>query len=234
VDTALLALGRHAARDRAAWNAVLDLLPGLDFRLERDGFSVAGRTLSGYDSTLGETVLMAAARRVGCRLGPTRAGRVLRIAARGASGSTVPLGEGWTAEIAFGRLVVSRTESPQAGPWTLAGARGEGRWGRWRLRWTVEPAPAHQERSGLTAWMHPVPLRVRSWAAGERLRPLGGTGRRLIVRCFQDARVPRSRRAAWPVLADAEGVVWVPGVCRSDALLPESGTEAVRIDAEYA
>jgi tRNA(Ile)-lysidine synthase len=234
VDDALLALGRQAARDRAAWSAALDLLPGIDFRLERDGFSVAGRTLSGYDSTLGETVLMAAARRVGCRLGPTRAGRVLRIAARGASGSTVPLGEGWTAEIAFGRLVVSRTESPQAGPWTLAGARGEGRWGRWRLRWTVEPAPAHQERSGLTAWMHPVPLRVRSWAAGERLRPLGGTGRRLFVRCFQDARVPRSRRAAWPVLADAEGVVWVPGVCRSDALLPESGTEAVRIDAEYA
>jgi hypothetical protein len=28
--------------------------------------------------------------------------------------------------------------------------------------------------------------------------------------------------------------VWVPGVCRSDALLPEPGTEAVRVDAEYA
>ena len=56
VDAALLAVGRQAARDRAAWNAVLDLLPGLDFRLERDGFSVAARPLSGYDSALGETV----------------------------------------------------------------------------------------------------------------------------------------------------------------------------------
>ena len=31
----LLAVGRHAARERAAWNAVLELLPGLDFRPER-------------------------------------------------------------------------------------------------------------------------------------------------------------------------------------------------------
>ncbi|HKT60844.1 MAG TPA: tRNA lysidine(34) synthetase TilS, partial [Gemmatimonadales bacterium] len=75
VDDALLRLGRHAARGRAAWNAVVDLLPGLDFRLEHDGFSVAARHLSGYDSRLGESVLMAAARRVGCRLGPTHAGR---------------------------------------------------------------------------------------------------------------------------------------------------------------
>jgi hypothetical protein len=28
--------------------------------------------------------------------------------------------------------------------------------------------------------------------------------------------------------------VWVPGVWRSDALLPEPGTEAVRVDADYA
>jgi tRNA(Ile)-lysidine synthase len=75
---------------------------------------------------------------------------------------------------------------------------------------------------------------VRGWVSGERIRPLGGTGRRLLVRCFQDARVPRSRRAAWPVIAGPEGAVWVPGVCRSDALLPEPGTEALRIDAEYA
>src|SRR6476661_7960055 len=40
VEEALARLGRQAARGRAAWNAVLDVLPGLDFRLEGDGFSV--------------------------------------------------------------------------------------------------------------------------------------------------------------------------------------------------
>ena len=83
-------------------------------------------------------------------------------------------------------------------------------------------------------WLASAQLVVRGWTPGERIRPLGGTGRRLLVRCFQDARVPRSRRAAWPVIAGPDGAVWVPGVCRSDALLPEPGTEAVRVDAEYA
>jgi tRNA(Ile)-lysidine synthase len=235
VDDALLSVGRHAARDRAAWNAVLELLPGLEFRLERDGFSVAARVLSGYDSALGETVLMTAARRVGCRLGPARAARVLRVAARGASGARVPLGAGWMAEIAFGRVVVGRLDANRTpAAWALQGNEGAGQWGRWRLRWRREAAPGSQERQSLTAWIAAASLEVRAWAAGERIHPLGGTGRRLLVRCFQDARVPRSRRTEWPVLAGPDGVVWVPGVCRSDALLPVPGTEAVRIDAEYA
>jgi tRNA(Ile)-lysidine synthase len=235
VDDALLSVGRHAARDRAAWSAVLELLPGLEFRLERDGFSVAARVLSGYDSALGETVLMAAARRVGCRLGPARAARVLGVAARGASGARVPLGAGWMAEMAFGRVVVGRADAAGApAAWALESHAGAGQWGRWRLRWRREAAPGCQERQSLTAWITAAPLAVRAWTAGERIRPLGGTGRRLLVRCFQDARVPRSRRAEWPVLAGPDGVVWVPGVCRSDALLPVPGTEAVRIDAEYA
>jgi tRNA(Ile)-lysidine synthase len=235
VDQALLSVGRHAARDRAAWSAVLELLPGLDFRLERDGFSVAARALSGYDSPLGETVLMTAARRVGCRLGPIRAARALRIAVHGGSGASVPLGGGWLAELAFDRLAVGRVEAAEASaPWSLEGRQGEGRWGRWRIRWSHEAAPSRQTRTGLTTWLAPMPFVVRGWVPGERIRPLGGAGRRLLVRCFQDARVPRSRRARWPVLAAADGVVWVPGVCRSDALLPEPGTEALRIDAEYA
>ena len=235
VDEALLAVGRQAARDRAAWDAVLELLPGLDFRVEFDGFSVAAGVLSGYHSALGETILTAAARRVGCRLGPARAGRVLRQAARGASGATIELGEGWAGEIAFGRLVVSRVARPEpGGSWSLEGRCGERQWQRWRFRWSHEPAPPYQPRAALTTWLVPGPLEVRRRTIGERIRPLGGTGRRLVVRCFQDARVPRSRRAEWPVVAGPDGVVWIPGVCRSDALLPEPGTEALRIDAEYA
>ena len=234
VEASLLAAGRHAARDRAAWEAVLRLLPGLDFHRERDGFSVAAAALRGYDSALGETVVLVAARRVGCRLGAARAARVLDLAVRGVSGRSVPLGEGWRAEVSFGRILVCRTT--QAPPMALAlnSPAGERCWGSWRLRWRVEPAPGRQERVGVTAWLSPAPLEVRAWRPGERIRPLGGAGRRLLVRCFQDARVPRSRRTAWPVVAGPDGAVWVPGVCRSDALLPEPGTEAVRVDADYA
>ena len=234
VDTALRAAGRHAARDRAAWEAVLRLLPGLDFRRERDGFSVAAGALRGYDSALGETVVLEAARRVGCRLGSARAARVLDLVVRGVSGRSMPLGEGWRAEVAFGRLLVSRATAASPLSWTLESAAGEGRWGVWQLRWRAEPAPVRQERVSGTAWLSPAPLEVRAWRPGERIRPLGGAGRRLLVRCFQEARVPRSRRTSWPVVAGPDGAVWVPGVCRSDALLPEPGTEAVRVDADYA
>ena len=236
VDESLLAVARHAARERAAWNAVLELLPGADFRLERGGFSVAARGLSGYDSALGVTLLMTAARRVGCRLGPTRATRALRgrrLGARAAPSSSSAVGgpPSWPS-------AASSSDGPRVRPrrrrGPCAGAEGRVEWGGWSLRWRPETAPPRQERAALTAWFAPGPLVVRPWVAGERIRPLQGRGGRLLVRLFQDARVPRSRRAAWPVLAGPDGLVWVPGVCRSDALLPAAGTEAMRIDAEHA
>lgn len=235
VDRQLERLARHAASDRAAWDGVLDLLPGLDLRSEVEGISVAASRLAGYDSSLAQAVLRAAARRVGCQLGPARVARVLALAQTGASGAQAPLGAGWKAELAFGRLGLHRecAETP-APAWVLDGHQGRRTWGRWTFRWQRVAAPEQRTRGGLTAWFTPGSLTVRPWSAGEKLRPLGGTGRRLLVRCFQDARVPRSRRAEWPVLAGPDGVVWVPGVCRSDALLPAPGTEAVRIDAEYA
>jgi len=235
VDDSLIRVASHAARERSAWSAVLELLPGLDFRTEIDGFSVAAGQLTGYDSPLGQSVLMAASRRVGWPLGPGRAARLLCFAAASGSGATLPLGDGWTAEITFGRLAVTRSRDvAEPPPLALEGPEGEARWGRWRLQWRRDPAPARQSRCGLEAWFVPAPLVVRAWSEGERIRPLGGAGRRLLVRCFQDARVPRSRRRAWPVLAGPAGVVWIPGVSRSDAFLPEPGTEAVRVDAEHA
>ena len=36
------------------------------------------------------------------------------------------------------------------------------------------------------------------------------------------------------LLARNDEIIWIPGVCRSDALLPAPGTEALRVDAEYA
>lgn len=235
IDQNLRRLSTQAARDRAAWDAVLDLLPGLDLAVETGGISVAASGLGDYDSALAQTVILALARRVGCRLGPARVGRVLALLKSGASGAQVPLGRDWTAELVFGRLRIYPGQSELwQEPWALEGRRGQGSWGRWRFRWELETAPERQPRVGLSAWFTPEPLMVRGWAPGEKLKPLGGPGRRLIVRCFQEVRVPRSRRGSWPVLAQSDEVIWIPGVCRSDALLPSRGTEALRIDAEYA
>lgn len=235
VDANVERLSRQAARDRAAWDAALQVLPKLDLRLENGEISVAASVLGGYDSPLAQAVILALARRVGCRLGPSRVGRVFTLLEGGISGARVPLGADWTAELAFGRLRIFGVEpEPGAEPWALVGQRGEGVWGRWRIRWERETAPGRQSRAGLSAWFTLDPLTVRGWTAGERVKPLGGTGHRLIVRCFQDEKVPRSRRESWPVLAQRDDVVWIPGVCRSDVRLPAHGTEALRVDAEYA
>jgi tRNA(Ile)-lysidine synthase len=151
------------------------------------------------------------------------------------SGARVPLGANWTAELGFGRLHLSPTEPEQTvEPWSLIEQSGEGTWGRWKFRWQRAPAPGRQDRVTLSAWFTPDPLTVRQWSPGEKVRPLGATGRRLVVRCFQEVRVPRSRRGSWPVLAQSNDVLWIPGVCRSGIRLPAEGTEALRVDAEYA
>lgn len=235
VDAKIQRISDQAGRDRAAWDSVLDALPHLAFLAERDGISVAAPSLGGYDSPLAQAVILAAARRAGCQLGPSRIGRVLALVKRGVSGSKVPLGGAWTAELAFGRLRIGRNvQTSDRSAWALEGRSGRGSWGRWSFRWAGATVPDQQERTGMTAWFTFDPLTVRPWSPGEKLKPLGGTGRRLLVRCFQEVRVPRSRRVSWPVLARNQEIIWIPGVCRSDALLPARGTEALRVDAEYA
>jgi tRNA(Ile)-lysidine synthase len=235
VDARLRRLGFHAAREREAWSRAIDLLPGLDPRAEDGGISVAAAPLGAYDSALAQTVVIAVAARAGFAMGSGRAASVLRLVAAGASGREVPLGSGWRAELAFDRLrIVRRAEPISAGPLALEGRSGERLWGEWRISWRPEAAPARQERAARTAWFHPDSLVVRPWVPGDQLRPLAGTGHRLVVRCFQDARVPRRSRGDWPVLAAQNLVVWIPGVCRSDVLLPPAGAEALRVDVEHA
>ena len=234
VDAKLLRTSRQAARDRAAWDAVLDTVPQLELRTETAGISVAAVSLGGYDSPLAHALILALARRAGCQLGPARLTRVVRLLRVGTSGARVPLGGDWIAELAFGRLRLCRKASSiMPGLLALDGQSGEAAWGPWRFRWAPAVTPEHQDRTGLSAWFSSESLLVRAWSAGEKLKPLGGTGRRLVVRCFQDMRVPRSRREFWPVVAQHQEIIWIPGVCRSDAQLPSPGSEAVRVDAEY-
>jgi tRNA(Ile)-lysidine synthase len=235
VDSNLKRLARQSASDRAAWNALLDTLPGLDVLVEQGGISVAATPLADYDSALIQATILALARRAGCPLGPTRARRVLMLLRAGSSGRCVPLGKGWTAELSFGRLrVYQPDEQSSPAPWLLEGEDGSRVWGRWQFRWQRDIAPARQDRSGLSAWFTPDPLTIRAWAPGDKVKPLGGSGRRLIVRCFQEARVARGHRASWPVLTGSADVLWVPGICRSDARVPPGGMEALRVDAQLA
>jgi tRNA(Ile)-lysidine synthase len=234
VESHLQRLASQAAQDRAAWDALLEALP-LDVRTDSAGISVTAGSLANYDPALKQAIILALARRIGCPLGPARTGRILDLLDRGRSGARVPLGTHWNAELTFNRLrIYASAPDPIQEPWSVEGLRGSKGWGRWRFRWERATAPGHQDRTGMSAWFTLDPLTVRTWSPGERVQPLGGRGRRLVVRCFQEVQVPRSRRVSWPVLAQRDDILWIPGVCRSAVGLPAEGTEALRVDAEYA
>ena len=233
VEEDLLRLSRQAAADRTGWDQLLRTTAALDWRPEAQGGSLAVAGLLAWDGPLAIRVIAAAGRRVGITIGATRASAVMGLVRTGSSGSAVQLGEGWRAERAFDRIRLVR-EGTAGGlaPLEIHGSAGSGIWGtEWQLDWRLEAAPVQQARDAMAAWFIPEAMTVRGWLAGERIRPLRGRGRRLVVRCFQEARVPRSRRTGWPVVEAVGRVVWVPGVCRSDDLLPEPGALALRVEA---
>ena len=229
VPERLRRLARHAAVDRAAWEAALDTLPGLDPQGSAGRLSVAALPLAAYDSALASTLLRAAARRVGCVLGPRRAERLLAMVRGGRSGATLELGGEWRAELSFGRICFHRVAVTPA-PIALRGAQGQRSWGAWRVSWRRAPAPAKLRRDGWVGWFIGEEATLRAPLPGDRLVPLGGTGRRAVARLLQEARIERSRRVGWPILEVEGNIEWVGGICRGAGALPAGGDNALMIE----
>lgn len=61
-----------------------------------------------------------------------------------------------------------------------------------------------------------LPLVVRTWRAGDRIQPMGMQGTRKLQDIFVDRKVPAGSRRRIPLIADAEGIVWVVGHTTSD------------------
>jgi tRNA(Ile)-lysidine synthase len=76
------------------------------------------------------------------------------------------------------------------------------------------------------------PLIVRNFNAGDRIAQLGIEGTRKVKNVFIDHKLPRLRRASWPVVTLGSEVVWLPGILRSRIALVGSATEtALSIEA---
>ncbi|MEE2637691.1 MAG: tRNA lysidine(34) synthetase TilS [Acidobacteriota bacterium] len=76
-----------------------------------------------------------------------------------------------------------------------------------------------------------LPLIVRSWLPGDRIRPLGLNGHRKKVQdIFVDRKVPRANRARTPIVLDAAGrIVWVVGHGMSHDFRVTDGVASVLI-----
>jgi tRNA(Ile)-lysidine synthase len=224
-------VGRMARSNRRAWDAVLELLP-IDLRYEGAAISLSIRGMALWPDGLTSEVLQAAARRAGWVLGPIAARRVVHLIRQGESGRRVDLTGGRLGELAFDRVLLRADQAES--PWEalIQGESGETTCGAWRCRWQRDVAPAVQDRAALTAWLPPGEYQVRPWRTGDKILPLGGTGRRLVVRCMQDARIARHERAGWPVVVQHQQLVWVPGIMRSAHAIPKENESALRIGFE--
>jgi len=229
----LLEQGRHAASDRRAWDRMLDIVPELALSVRGATFTVARASVCGYDNALSVALLRAAARRVGLVLGPTRARQLVAFAQR-PSGRRLPLGDGWSAEVAFDQLRVGRAAAHAVAcalerVWP-SGERGSARFGEFEIAWAPASAPAQIERATWTTWLDSAAWELRRPARGDSLVPLGGVGHRPLRRLLMEARVPRSARPSYPVVSRGATILWVPGICRSAEGVPAPGTRAVRLD----
>lgn len=218
LDRRVLGLAAQAATDRAAWDAVVDLLR-LEQEREGEGFRFDARPLRELPAPLVEAVFAAVARRYGGTFGGWAGGRVAGMILRGRSGSRVNLIGGWEATLQYGWVSVRMAPlvAPLPPPGlTIEGDSGAATWDGWRISWSPGSPPGPESRVTDSAWFEPATYTVRAWRPGDRIRPLGGTGSRLVVRCMQDVRLPASERAHWPVVGVEDALVWVPRVCRSN------------------
>ena len=232
VSDDVLRTGRAAALERRAWDDALEHVPGLELRLDAHGFDVARAGLARYDHRLSVALVRAAARRAGLVLGVRRARRLIDLARR-PSGRRLSLGGGWWAEVAFNRVRVRTREVGEDLEVVEVGEekhQGRAEFGAFHLEWSSEPAPDRLARGDWTTWIAGGDWQVRPLRAGDRVVPLGGVGRRQVRRMLMEAQVPRGDRAGYPVVARGETILWVPGICRSAADLPQPGTRAVRVD----
>jgi tRNA(Ile)-lysidine synthase len=76
------------------------------------------------------------------------------------------------------------------------------------------------------------PLRLRAARRGDRFRPLGAPGSRLLSDLFGGKRIPVEARGAWPLVVDEEGILWVVGLAADERARVRPGDPALLIEVE--
>jgi tRNA(Ile)-lysidine synthase len=162
--------------------------------------------------------------------------RVSELERLGAAGGTrsLELGGGVTAVSEYG-VIRFRTEKPSSAlePVSLQ-VPGTCVFGAWVLSSRIAEPGAQGTLDGprLDLDRLSVPLTVRAWRDGDRMRPLGLGGTKSLQDVFTDRKIPRSLRHTLPVVESRGEIAWVAGVAISDEFkVSDETTSVVHLDA---
>lgn len=93
---------------------------------------------------------------------------------------------------------------------------------------TCSGAPAQPERGWIVVDADRLsqPLMVRSWSPGDRFQPCGMHGHsKKLQDFFTDLKIPKSARSRIPLVVAPEGIVWVVGYRQDQRWFPTAATK---------
>ena len=220
VASALAAVADNARALESSFSAPVDELVAGAVTPVPGGFLIARDPVLGYDPAARARLVRALCRRLG--VVPTRAATnaAVELIERGESGSGVDLGGGVRLERGMAELRLGRPGARRAADESLAIGTDEGS-GRaiiggrtFEVEWSRAregaAGPAGHSALGVVVSASHLPLELRSWRPGDRIRLPAGS--RKLKKLFNDWRVERPERGRTPVLADATGrILWIAG-----------------------
>jgi len=167
----VLAQGRHAASDRRAWDRILDLVADLGLRVRARALPLPARVCAAYDNALSVALFARGGPQSRTRPRPHASAADCGTGAA-PSGRRLALGDGWSAEVAFDQVRVSRDANPAVDCaleriWPT-GERGTARFGGFEIAWSPASAPAQIERATWTTWLDSAAWEVRRPRAAMR------------------------------------------------------------------
>jgi tRNA(Ile)-lysidine synthase len=201
----------------AAVDAALEELGG--------GPAVSATVLGHQLPAVRRLVLRRLAEQAGGELAAGQAEEILALGGRGSK--SLDLGGGLRAVVEYGTLRFTRAPEAAVPDPVALPVPGRVRFGEWVVEATLgaagEVAVRGEPGSVLT---------VRGWRDGDRMRPVGLGGTKMLQDLFTDRKVPRALRHTLPVVVSGEEIVWVAGVAVDERFaLPFDSPAAVGLSA---
>jgi tRNA(Ile)-lysidine synthase len=217
---------------------------GLVLEAAENRIVVARTGFLAYDTNVRAHLLRALVARVGPL--PDRVGTrtALEFINSCSSGRSIDLAGGVTIRREFDRVVIERrTDSRPAADESLEfeelrnGERDVTVAGvRWRVRWKLGAPEGDDSSDDYYACFDPsevqLPLAVRSWLPGDRIRLNAGT--RKLKKVFAEAKIGRSERGKYPLLVDRWEVLWIVGLLKGVRATDRGDAEVLSVSIRRA